>query len=47
MVFNAWMVEVIKEHVDLKMSNLKPQICEWLHHAWFKMKDKKFMIVKG
>lgn len=29
------------------MNNLKPQICELLHHVGLKMKDKKFMIVKG
>jgi hypothetical protein len=29
------------------MSNLNPQICQWLHHPWLEMKDKKFMIMKG
>jgi hypothetical protein len=29
------------------MNNLKPLIYEWLHHAWLKMKEKKFMMVKG
>ncbi len=33
--------------IDLKMSNLNPQICQWLHHPWLEMKDKKFMIMKG
>ncbi len=33
--------------IYFKMSNLNPQICEWLHHVWLEMKDKKFMIVKG
>ncbi len=32
--------------IDFKMSNLKSQICEWLHHVWLEMKDKKFMVVK-
>jgi hypothetical protein len=55
MIFNTLMGKMIKEQVDngmdskadFIMNDLKPLIYEWLHHAWFKMKDKKFMMVKG
>jgi hypothetical protein len=55
MIFNTWMGKMIKEQVDngmgskadFIMSDLKPLIYEWLHHAWLKMKDKQLMMVKG
>ena len=33
--------------VDLRMSNLKPLICEWLHNAWTQVKNMQDMIIKG
>jgi hypothetical protein len=29
------------------MSNLKPQICEWLNNAWKELRSKQTMILKG
>ena len=32
--------------VDLRMSNLKPLICEWLHNAWTQVKNMQERIIK-
>jgi hypothetical protein len=37
----------IKGDVDLRMSNLMPLICEWLHNAWTQVKNMQDMIIKG
>jgi len=44
--FNKWTTNVIKQQIcdgkepliDFKMSNLKPQICGWLHSTWTQVK---------
>ena len=33
--------------VDLRMSNLKPLIYEWLYNAWTQIKNMQDMIIKG
>jgi hypothetical protein len=53
--FNNWTIELIKQQIevgrdleiDVKMSNLKPRICQWLHSTWEEIKTIQIMIVKG
>jgi len=53
--FNKWTTYVIKQQIydgkepliDFKMSNLKPQICGWLHSTWTQVQGMDGMIVKG
>jgi hypothetical protein len=53
--FNKWTTCVIKQQIyngkepfiDLKMNNLKPQICGWLHSTWTQVQGMDGMIVKG
>lgn len=53
--FNNWTIEVIKQQIevghdleiDVKMSNLKSHICQWLHSTWEEIKTIQIMIVKG
>jgi hypothetical protein len=53
--FNKWTVDIIKHqscekkepHIDLKMSDLKPKICKWLHATWTQVQGMEEMIIKG
>jgi hypothetical protein len=53
--FNYWTNTVIKQkikdgqnqHIDFKMNNLKPRICEWLHCALKQVQGMEETIVKG
>jgi hypothetical protein len=36
-----------EEDVELRMSNLKPLICECLHNAWTQVEKIEDMIIKG
>jgi hypothetical protein len=36
-----------KIHMDLKMSNLKPNMCGKLHSAWLDVTTKPKLVIKG
>ncbi len=51
--FNKWITNIIKHqiykgkelHIDLKMNNLKPKICVWLHATWTQVQGMEEMII--
>ncbi len=54
--FNKWTTNIIKNQICevgegvahyLKMSNLRPQIYEWLHVAWTQVQGMHKMIIKS